>query len=30
LWIELDVQPGGVWNPPFLDYVQLSWEEQDR
>ncbi len=30
LWIELEVQPGGMWNPPFLDFVRLSWEERDN
>jgi hypothetical protein len=26
LWIELIVQPGGVWDPPFVDFVHLSWD----
>lgn len=25
--VELDVEPGGVWNPPWVDYVRLAWEE---
>jgi hypothetical protein len=28
--VELEVVPGdkcGVWNPPWVDYVHLAWEE---
>ena len=27
VWIELEVRPGPRWDPPFLDYVLLRWEE---
>jgi hypothetical protein len=25
--VELDVEPGGIWNPPWVDYVHLAWEQ---
>jgi hypothetical protein len=25
--VELEVETGGVWNPPWVDYVHLAWEE---
>lgn len=25
--VELEVHDGGVWNPPWIDYVHLSWEQ---
>jgi len=24
--VELDVEPGGAWNPPWVDFVHLAWE----
>jgi hypothetical protein len=28
--IELTLEPGERWNPPFVDYVNLTWEEDRR
>jgi hypothetical protein len=28
IWIELEVRPGPLWEPPFVDYVLLRWEEK--
>ncbi|MFN0242809.1 MAG: Ig-like domain-containing protein [Planctomycetota bacterium] len=27
LWIELEVEPGVQWEPPYVDSVRLSWEQ---
>ncbi len=27
LLIELEVPPGATWDPPVVDYVELSWDE---
>ena len=27
--IELTVAPGGVWDPPLVDFVELAWDEAD-
>jgi hypothetical protein len=29
LQIELELRPGAVWDPPWLDHVRLSWDEPD-
>ncbi|MFT5050403.1 MAG: hypothetical protein ACI8QZ_001805 [Chlamydiales bacterium] len=26
--IELGVQPGPIWDPPFVDFVRLTWDEE--
>ncbi|MFT5079645.1 MAG: hypothetical protein ACI84E_000286 [Planctomycetota bacterium] len=28
LWIELEASPGPMWDPPMLDFVELSWNEE--
>lgn len=28
--IELTVEPGGRWRPPFVDSVRLAWQESER
>lgn len=28
LWIELEATPGLNWDPPMLDFVELSWNEE--
>ena len=28
LWIELEASPGPNWDPPMLDFVELSWNEE--
>ena len=28
LWIELEATPGPNWDPPMLDFVELSWNEE--
>ena len=28
LQIELTVQPGAVWDPPWVDYVEVAWEPE--
>src|SRR5262249_3908719 len=28
--IELEVPPGAVWDPPWIDSVRLSWEPPER
>jgi hypothetical protein len=25
--IELEIEPGGIWDPPWVDYVHLAWEQ---
>jgi len=25
--IELEVKPGSTWDPPFVDFVRLTWDE---
>jgi hypothetical protein len=27
--VELEVKHGGVWNPPWIDYVHLFWEQPE-
>lgn len=27
LLVELEVSPGGIWNPPLVDHVELYWDE---
>jgi hypothetical protein len=26
LLLELTVEPGEIWDPPSIDYVELRWE----
>jgi hypothetical protein len=30
LQVELRVEPGATWDPPWVDFVELSWEIDDR
>ena len=30
LLIELEVRPGAVWDPPWVDFVELSWDRADE
>lgn len=30
LLIELEVRPGEVWDPPWLDFVELSWDRAEE
>ena len=29
LWIELEIGPGPVWDPPMVDFVDLRWIEEE-
>ena len=28
LWIELEIGPGPTWDPPIVDFVEISWNEE--